>query len=290
MLVELAIADAYGAGLEYVKDDFLKENHDMFSYAKHPTHGLKPGKYTDDTQMTIAVAEALLATNINAIESDLTIKERFAASFVDAFKRDWRNGYARGFQKFLGEIKDSKEFLEKIKPTSDKSGGAMRASPIGLIKNPKSLQRLSRIQASITHDTTDGLAAAEAAALMVHFFYYNLGKREEVGVFLNDVISLGDHDWNSDYDERIKSKGWMSVKAAITAIKRNNSLRDILEDICWMGGDVDTAATVAISAASCSDDIIKNLPDSLYWGLENGKYGREYLHRLDQKLLERFSL
>lgn len=38
MLVELAIADAYGAGLEYVKDDFLKEHHNLKSYTKHPAH------------------------------------------------------------------------------------------------------------------------------------------------------------------------------------------------------------------------------------------------------------
>lgn len=186
------------------------------------------------------------------------------------------------------KLKITKNFLKKIQPTSDKSGAAMRASPIGLIKDINTLKRVSRVQASITHNTPDGLEAAEAAALMVHYFYYDLGHKDDVGLFLNETVKNKSYNWDSDYNTRIKSKGWMSVKAAITAIKRNNSLKAILNDVCWMGGDVDTAAVVAISAASCSNNIKKNLPEELYWGLENTRYGREYLDSLGDKLFTLF--
>jgi ADP-ribosylglycohydrolase len=288
MLVELAIADAYGAGLEYVKDDFLKENHTMDKYTKHPTHNLPAGKYTDDTQMSIAVAEAIISCD-GKMTNDLDeMVDLFARHFVGAFKRDWRNGYARGFQKFLAEIKDHKEFLAKIKPTSDKSGGAMRAAPCGLFADIAEVKRVSRLQASITHNTADGMVAAEAAALMAHYFYYDLGPIEDLGVFLNQVVTLSDHDWDETWKERIKSKGWMSVRAAITGIVMNDDTHNILRDICWMGGDVDTAAAIAIGAAACSPRIVQNIPDILYWNLENGPYGREYLHKLDNKLTEIF--
>lgn len=63
--------------------------------------------------MTIAVAETLIELNGDYDLPDELLKEKFVFNFVNCFKRDWRNGYARGFQKFLNEIKNHKEFLEK---------------------------------------------------------------------------------------------------------------------------------------------------------------------------------
>ena len=79
----------------------------------------------------------------------------------------------------------------------------------------------------------------------------------------------------------------MSVRAAITSIINNNSLSEILKSSIAWGGDTDTAATIAMAAASCSKTIKKDLPESLINGLENGKYGKDYLICLDKKLLEK---
>src|SRR5438105_2700822 len=94
MLLELAIGDAYGAGYEYADQARPNSPHNA-RYLQHPRHkGLKPGMYTDDTQMSIAVAELLVAgTRWSARE--------IAAKFVEAFHRDPREGYARRFQAFL---------------------------------------------------------------------------------------------------------------------------------------------------------------------------------------------
>ncbi len=47
------------------------------------------------------------------------------------------------------------------------------------------------------------------------------------------------------------------------------------------GGDVDTVATIAMAAASCSDEYEKDIPNALIAGLENGRYGRNYIEKLD---------
>ncbi len=60
MMIELAIGDAYGAGFEYAPDTFIREKNDLSAYVQPPRHTIKPGCYTDDTQMAIAVAEAML--------------------------------------------------------------------------------------------------------------------------------------------------------------------------------------------------------------------------------------
>src|SRR5947208_3168886 len=99
MLVELAIGDACGAGFEYAADRIVREQNNLSAYIQHPRHGIKPGCYTDDTQMSIAVAEAI-------VSDEPWTPENLAQRFVAAFKRDPREGYAGSFYGFLQEVKD----------------------------------------------------------------------------------------------------------------------------------------------------------------------------------------
>ncbi|WP_234017054.1 ADP-ribosylglycohydrolase family protein [Nostoc sp. 'Lobaria pulmonaria (5183) cyanobiont'] len=164
MLLKLAIADAYGAGFEYADEAIA--NNDLSRYVEHPRFPLNPGSYTDDTQMSIAIAEVIVA---QAAWTPVVL----ADSFVRAFKRDHREGYARKFYHFLLEIQDGEEFLTKINPESDKSGGAMRAAPIGIYPTPAKVIEAATIQAAITHNTPDGINAAVAAALWLKLLWCN---------------------------------------------------------------------------------------------------------------------
>lgn len=116
MLLELAVGDAYGAGFEYADPDFIARHNDLCAYQKHPHHAILPGAYTDDTQMSIAVAEA--------IADDLPwTPETLAGKFVEAFKRDPRVGYASRFYDFLRRVETGAQFLAEMVPASDRSGG-----------------------------------------------------------------------------------------------------------------------------------------------------------------------
>jgi len=118
MLLELAVGDAYGAGFEYAADWIVREKNKLSCYIHHPRHGIKPGCYTDDTQMSVAVAEAIVA-------DEPWTAEFLAQRFVTVFKRDPREGYAGSFYAFLQEVQDGAEFLARIRPNSNKSGAAM---------------------------------------------------------------------------------------------------------------------------------------------------------------------
>lgn len=273
MLLELAIADAYGAGFEYA--DEMIVNNDLSRYVQHPRFRLIPGNYTDDTQMSIAIAEVIVA------QAPWT-PEVLAESFVNAFKRDPREGYARNFYNFLLEIQNGQEFFTKIRPDSDKSGAAMRAAPIGIYATPEKVIEAATIQAAITHNTPDGINAAVAAALMSHYFIYRLGAKRKLGQFLSGYVS---GDWSKPWHGEVKSKGWMSVRAAITALMRNDSMSELLQDCIAFTGDVDTVAAIALAAGSCSEEITQDIPNHLVTGLENGAYGRDYLIQLNRQLM-----
>ena len=271
MLLELAIGDAYGAGFEYATE--MSAHNDLSQYLQHPRHRLIPGSYTDDTQMSIAIAEVIVA------QLPWT-PEVLADSFVRAFKRDPREGYASRFYDFLVEIQDGEEFLDRIRPDSDKSGAAMRAAPIGIYPTPEKVIEAATIQAAITHNTPDGINAAVAAALMSHYFIYRLGPKRKLGKFLEGYVS---GDWSKPWQGKVKSKGWMSASAAITAVIRNHSMSQLLQDCIAFTGDVDTVAAIALPAGSCSEEISQDIPDHLITGLENGSYGRDYLIQLDKQ-------
>lgn len=276
MLLELAIGDAYGAGFEYASPELVERYNDLSGYVQHPRHQLKPGSYTDDTQMSIAIAETIVA-------QEPWTPEVLATRFVETFKRDQREGYASRFYQFLLRVQDGREFLEAITWTSDKSGAAMRAAPMGVLPTIEKVLEAATIQAAITHNTPDGINAARAAALMSHYFIYKLGSKRELGKFLEEHV-VG--EWSNPWQGEVRSKGWMSVRAAITAVMRNDSLSELLKDCIAFTGDVDTVAAIALAAGSCcSEEIAQDLPEHLIAGLENDSYGREYIMALDRKLM-----
>lgn len=275
MLLELAIGDAYGAGFEYVDRDIIARDNDLSAYRKHPRHETGIGWYTDDTQMSLAIAEAV-------VSGEEWTPMMLADKFVEAFHRDPRTGYAHGFYAFLTRVVDGRQFLAEINPDSDKSGAAMRAGPIGVFPTIDEVVAKATIQARLTHDTPDGIRAACAAALMTHYFLYRHGPKADLGRFI-EVHVVG--NWAEPWQGKVKSKGWMSVHAAITAVVQNDSLSHLLQACIAYGGDVDTVATIALAAASCSEEIVQDLPEALKWQLENGAYGRDYLTALDTRLL-----
>ncbi|QFZ22382.1 ADP-ribosylglycohydrolase family protein [Saccharothrix syringae] len=276
MLVELAVADAYGAGFEYADPAYVTRHNTLAGYVRNPVHPrLGPGRYTDDAQMTLALAELL-------VSGRPWTREAVAEAFVTAFHRDPRQGYARGFQAFLEGVRSGEEFLARIRPDSDKSGAAMRAAPLGLLPTPADVLHHTDVQARVTHDTPDGVAAARAAALAVHYCRFGLGPVAGVGAWIAD--RLGSPVWARPWSGPVGAKGVMSVRAALTALAAGGSQSAVLRACVAFTGDVDTVATVALAAASWSAEIDADLPPVLVEGLENGPYGRDHLAAVDAQL------
>ena len=184
MLLELAIGDAYGAGFEYVDADLIATHNHLHAYFKHPRHNIIPGHYTDDTQMSLAIAELI-------ISGDEWTPLNIASKFVEVFKRDPREGYAGRFYRFLQDVKDGADFLARMKPVSEKSGASMRAGPIGVYPDIDTVIGRCTIQAAVTHNTPRGIAAAVASALTTHYFLYDLGPKRDLGAFL-ETYAPGD--------------------------------------------------------------------------------------------------
>lgn len=171
MMLRIAQADAFALAIEYVNREkhfsVIQALRRFDSYQQHPSYAkLRPGDYSDDTQMSCAVAETIIA------ERSPT-SERFVQHFFDAFKRDPRDGYSRAFQAILEEATSVDHLRQLIVPNSNKNGAAMRSVPLGVIADPKEVVAVAGIQASTTHATYGGINSSIAVALMSHFALYD---------------------------------------------------------------------------------------------------------------------
>jgi hypothetical protein len=117
---------------------------------------------------------------------------------------------------------------------------------------------------------------------MTHYFLYNLGPKKKLATFLEEQVS---GQWATPWVGKVKAPGWMSVRAAITALMRSDAMTDLLKACIQFSGDVDTVAAIALAAGSCSTEIVQDLPAHLFDTLENGLYGRDYIQRLDTQLM-----
>jgi ADP-ribosylglycohydrolase len=186
---------------------------------------------------------------------------------VECFHRDPREGYSGRFHQFLKKHKTGAQFLADINPTSDKSGAAMRAAPIGTYPRISEVVEKCAMQARITHDTADGTNAALAVSVGVHYFLYGLGPKSGLPQYIKDHVN---GNWSEPWLGEVGSKAYMSVRAAITSILMNNSLSSILRSAVAWGGDTDTTASIAMRLASCCNEITKDLPENLLRDLEDG--------------------
>lgn len=290
MLRFCAIADSFGSGFEYRSQEFIIENNDFEYYRQHQLGELIAGQYTDDTQMSIAIALYLLDIDLDDLSYDFNAQE-IAKYFVDCFHRDPRKGYSKGFQKVLEETENPRIFLEKInnhgKTTSN--GGAMRAMPIGLHHDKEFVKRFSKFQAKLTHKGT-GVLAAQAVALSVYYFKSLLGFPSGLPAFLNRELGANvDWHWNGARVAGTTDLGLKTARAAIHAVLNTRSFTECIKLIVGWGGDVDSVAAIAAGIISVSQFHDKDIPENLIRDLEpNGKYGWNYLVDLDKQLKEKF--
>ncbi len=305
MLLELAIGDAYGASYEFFsknREDFQKL--DFTKYIENPNGDfstVSPGNYTDDTQMSIAIAELLLCgKGYN--------KENLAESFVRCYKRDPIPGYAGGFQKFLDFIGSGEEFLEKIKPYSERNGAAMRSLPLGFVKDPQKVIDYAKINASLTHDTPKGIASSVAIALMAHYNIYNKGLDDLNSHLFSEIKNIDVESF--DYFKKVKNMrgldskllfgekdelkgvpcdGMRTVGAVMHILSNYSNAKDVLLESVKLGGDTDSTASIALGLFSINNKI-DDLPEFLSRDLINNKYGKDYLINLDEQLKKKFNL
>jgi len=283
MLLDIAIGDAYGAGFEFAPQDEVNQLNTVTEYRRHHLggdHALPLGCYTDDTQMSIAVAELLLTGGPYT-------REAFADAFVTTFRRDPRRGYAERFYDLLVTCENGADLLSRIQPNSIRNGALMRSVPLGLLHDAATVLRVADIQASVTHDTFIGRLSSQVVGLMSHALLQGEKIESLPKIVWNDLhyaLVLRSADAG-----RVACDAEQTIQAVWTALSGNHTAVDMLKQAISFGGDTDSVAAVALGLASLTDEVESFYPTFLLTGLEakadNLNFGLEFLNTLDIKLL-----
>ena len=195
-------------------------------------------RFTDDTVMTIAVAEALIGLGTDADE------EHVKADVV-RFMRHWgrcypRVGYGGLFRQWL--VTDDPQPYGSFG-----NGAAMRVSSVGWLYDSLTRTReVARWTAEVTHNHPEGVKGAESVASAIHLGRMGHSK-EEIKDYITQEFG---YDLTRTLDE-IRPTYSMdatcpgSVPEAITAFLESTNVIDAIRNAVSLGGDTDTTACIA---------------------------------------------
>ena len=202
---------------------------------------------TDDSLMTLAVANALLVSKND--------KEQYQSNLIRYMKKiahDHPNtNWGEKFYNWLF-VQD-----HPVPINSYGNGAAMRISPVGWVCDTlEETIKLSRLTTEISHNHPEGIKGAEAVAVAI--FMARTGstkeqikaKMEEYYPELKDMTLKGLKDSGYGLDEAglwVTCQG--SVPQAICAFLESNSFEDAIRKAISLGADSDTQGAITGSIA-----------------------------------------
>ena len=194
--------------------------------------------FTDDTVMTLAVAEAFWDAGPNAetewIKTRLVESmHRYGEMYPDA-------GYGGRFAMWL--------FLEGNEPyNSWGNGSAMRVSSVAwLYDDMETVRTMARASAEVTHNHPEGIKGAEATASAI--FLARTGKsKAEIKAYVEETFG---YDLSRTCDEIRPNYHHVescqeTVPEAIIAFLEGESFEDVIRTAVSLGGDCDTLTCIA---------------------------------------------
>ncbi len=275
MLRHIAVADAYGAGFEFSSRKKIQAHNSLTYYSAHDLFDV-PGKYTDDTQMAIALAELI-------VSKKPWTPQTLASSFVSTYQRDPRPGYSKRFQALLEKCANGSDLLESIKPDSTRNGAAMRSPVIAHLGDEDKIRSHAELQARITHNTPIGVQSSQSVALAAHLGLSGSGTVQDIPDYLH---SHGLDVWNYAWQTESTVQAYDACSAAFTCVLNCRQLSTLLKECIALGGDTDTVASIAIGIAVCFPEYEDDIPAELINSLDEPNYGVTFLNDLSKQLNE----
>ncbi|MBQ6919034.1 MAG: ADP-ribosylglycohydrolase family protein [Synergistaceae bacterium] len=201
----------------------------------------RESQFTDDSVMTIAVAEALMDT---IGKSDDEIRTALVKSMQKWGRRYPNAGYGGMFYRWLRE--------ENPKPYgSFGNGSAMRVSSAGwLFGTLAETRHIARLTAEVTHNHLAGIKGAEVTASAI-FLARKGSSKEEIKDY---IIKEFGYDLSRTCDEirpeyHHVETCQQTVPEAVTAFIEGTDFEDVIRTAVSLGGDCDTLTCIAGSMA-----------------------------------------
>lgn len=199
-------------------------------------------EFTDDSVMTLAVADAFLSPPPEASEVEI---RRFLVRSMQTYGRKYPYaGYGGMFRRWLKDPNPQPY-------GSYGNGSAMRVSSAAwLFDDLETVRHMAQLSAEVTHNHPEGIKGAEAIASAIFLARTGSTKAE-----IKSYIEANFHyDLSRTCDEirptyRHVESCQETVPEAITAFLEGNNFEDVIRTAVSLGGDCDTLTCIAGSIA-----------------------------------------
>jgi ADP-ribosyl-[dinitrogen reductase] hydrolase len=249
-LIGLAVGDAVGTTLEFRQRDSYPRLTDMVGGGPFR---LRPGQWTDDTAMALALADSLYA----APEFD---PEDLMRRFVD-----WRD---KGTYSCTGTcfdigmttnaalsrwIRTGDPFAGSTESHTAGNGSLMRLAPvaIGFWRHRDELTRIAALQSRTTHGAPEAVSACVAYAELLADAIAGMPRHSVLaarcGDYAGGIGAIMAGSWRGKARDEIASSGYVahSLKAALWSVARTSDFRSAILLAANLGDDADTTAAIA---------------------------------------------
>ncbi len=247
-MIGAILGDIIGSPYEFDRGDKTKD----FTFFE------KGAAFTDDSVMSVAVAEAIMKAGKDADEE--TMKSAFTDSMREWGRRYPFAGYGGMFSRWL--------VLPNPKPyNSFGNGSAMRVSSVGWFYD--SLVRTEEVaewSAAVTHNHVEGIKGAKATAGIIYLARNGAGK-EEIKKY---VVEKYHYNLDRTLDEirptyHMDETCQKTVPEAIIALMEEEDYEDVIRGAISLGGDTDTLGAIAGGMA----EAMFGIPNHLIEEFEN---------------------
>jgi len=191
--------------------------------------------FTDDSAMTIAIADALIEYHAQGGDLSGIAVEKMRCHGL----RYPNAGYGLKFLEWISSL-DPRPY------NSWGNGSAMRVSPVGLVANTlDEALEMSDLVTKVTHNHPEGMAGGAIVAACVFLARTGVSK-DEIREYVRKYYDPLDFTLDSirdGYGFDVSCRG--SVPHAIMAFLESTSFEDAVRNAVSIGGDSDTIAAIA---------------------------------------------
>ena len=238
------LGDIIGSPYEFDQNNIKTTDFELFS---------ERSEFTDDSIMTLAVAEALMNCGIDADE------ETMKKALVDAMKKYGSRypfaGYGVNFSMWIAQ-EDPKPY------NSFGNGSAMRVSAVPWLcqEDMAKMLRIAAATAAVSHNHPEGIKGAQATAAVIFMAIHGASKqaiRDTVSKVFGYDLSKTCDEIRPDYHHVESCQE--TVPQAIIAFLEGDSFEEVIRLSVSLGGDSDTLTCIAGSMAEAFYGVPENL-------------------------------
>jgi len=327
LLIGTAIGDAFGAGVEFQDRDWIKKNVDFSRFVnardqiKVPqekkdvfTKNYNQWDYTDDTEMTIGLINALISNE--PFSEDLLVrkwKEEYDKGIE--IKGYGRNGHGSMSWYYSGDktIEEVRNF-QRDRPNPG-NAPAMRAVFLGLLEE-NLINKYALINANATHPNINAVLSSQCIARASEYILVKKGDpaniieycfdkvilNDEYKSYLTEVNKIGSYE-NLRAEELtvlcgnqpiaapyflsgingVPSDSKFTTGAVLYILKNATNAFDALKKAVLLGGDVDSIASITAGIMAGRFGL-KEIPSFMINNIENSAYLEEIANNFNDKI------